>query len=158
MRIWDPGWEKFGSGMEKIRTWNWNLMLSLKTCTIVNSDPLPSLPCHSSFMWPGFRLWITTEINSCFPLGLLQMSIKYTNDPPQGIRASLKVQYAPSQAVRFFPDFLPVLWIRITWIRMRIRIQLITLIRIRIRIQTYIWCGGSGCGGPGCGSGSDFSP
>ncbi len=107
-----------------------------KPSNFVNNILMPFPPCLSSYMWPGFRLWITTEINSCFPLGLLQMSIKYTNDPPQGIRASLKVQYAPSPVVRFFPDFLPVLWIRITLmrIRMRIRIRLFTLMRIRIQI------------------------
>lgn len=38
----------------------------------------------------NFRIWITTEPHAKFPIGLLQMSIKYTAEPPQGIKAGLK--------------------------------------------------------------------
>lgn len=34
---------------------------------------------------PDFRVWITTEPHKNFPVSLLQMSIKYTYEPPQGI-------------------------------------------------------------------------
>ena len=31
----------------------------------------------------NFKLWITSKINKNFPMSLLQMLIKYTNEPPQ---------------------------------------------------------------------------
>ncbi|XP_034008681.1 dynein heavy chain 8, axonemal-like [Trematomus bernacchii] len=45
-------------------------------------------------MHDSFRVWITTEPNEFFSITLLQSSIKFTNDPPQGIRAGLKRTFA----------------------------------------------------------------
>eukprot|EP00998_Keelungia_sp_KM082_P008622 NODE_480_length_1886_cov_75.477544_g473_i0.p1 GENE.NODE_480_length_1886_cov_75.477544_g473_i0~~NODE_480_length_1886_cov_75.477544_g473_i0.p1 ORF type:complete len:610 (-),score=202.98 NODE_480_length_1886_cov_75.477544_g473_i0:55-1791(-) len=39
------------------------------------------------------RVWITSEPNPAFPIGLLQMSIKLTNEPPQGMQAGILRSY-----------------------------------------------------------------
>ncbi|EUB61781.1 Dynein heavy chain 5, axonemal [Echinococcus granulosus] len=36
-----------------------------------------------------FRLWITTEEHSRFPINFLQMSVKFINQPPEGLRSGL---------------------------------------------------------------------
>jgi len=40
-----------------------------------------------------FRLWITCEITIRFPIGLLQMAIKVTLEPPMGLKAGLSRTY-----------------------------------------------------------------
>lgn len=43
---------------------------------------------------PGFRLFITALPEKTFPLGLLQMSTKVTNEPPAGLRAGVLKSYS----------------------------------------------------------------
>ena len=42
---------------------------------------------------PEFRLWITSEPNPKFPIGLLQMSIKLTLEGDVGLKASMKSSF-----------------------------------------------------------------
>jgi len=63
-----------------------NCHLSLDFC----EEFLLQLTEHAERIHPDFRLWITMEVHPKFPIGLLQISIKYTAEPPQGIKAGLK--------------------------------------------------------------------
>uniref|UniRef100_A0A5K3FYN1 AAA_lid_11 domain-containing protein n=3 Tax=Mesocestoides corti TaxID=53468 RepID=A0A5K3FYN1_MESCO len=37
----------------------------------------------------SFRLWVTTEEHPRFPVNFLQISVKFTNQPPEGLRSGL---------------------------------------------------------------------
>lgn len=43
---------------------------------------------------PDFRVWLTSEPHPLFPIGLLQMSIRMTDEPPAGIKAGLRKSFA----------------------------------------------------------------
>lgn len=65
-----------------------NVHLSLSFCS-----EIIDILVETEHVDDTFRLWVTTEVHDEFPIGLLQMAIKFTNEPPQGIRASLKRSY-----------------------------------------------------------------
>ena len=48
-----------------------------------------------------FRLWITAEPHPSFPIGLLQMGIKITNEAPVGMKAGLRASYQWVTQVRY---------------------------------------------------------
>ncbi|RMC15911.1 hypothetical protein DUI87_08116 [Hirundo rustica rustica] len=57
-------------------------------------DELMDTLIETETVHESFRLWMTTDIHKQFPITLLQMSIKFTNEPPQGLRAGLKRTYS----------------------------------------------------------------
>ncbi|XP_013370435.1 PREDICTED: dynein heavy chain 5, axonemal isoform X2 [Chinchilla lanigera] len=56
-------------------------------------DELMDTVTEAETVHDAFRLWMTTEVHKQFPITLLQMSIKFANEPPQGLRAGLKRTY-----------------------------------------------------------------
>ncbi|XP_043247781.1 dynein axonemal heavy chain 8 [Colletes gigas] len=63
---------------------------------------------------PDFRMWITTEPHKDFPISLLQMSIKYTYEPPQGVRAGLLSTYTGMNQEMLdqcdVPQYIPIIY------------------------------------------------
>ena len=48
----------------------------------------------------GFRLWITAEPHPAFPIGLLHIGLKLTNEAPVGVKAGLRASFQWLSQVR----------------------------------------------------------
>ncbi|KAK9746838.1 Dynein heavy chain region D6 P-loop domain [Popillia japonica] len=63
---------------------------------------------------PDFRLWMTTEVHDNFPISLLQLCIKFTNEPPSGIRAGLLRTYTSMNQDMLeysdLPQYIPIVY------------------------------------------------
>ena len=78
---------------EAILNGNWLMLQNCHLCLDFCDEIMQTL-LDASEINSQFRLWITTEVHKDFPIGLLQMSLKYTIEPPEGIKSSLKRTYA----------------------------------------------------------------
>ena len=112
-----------GQGQEKVA------LQSLETAT-QRGHWLMLQNCHLLVKWlkdlekalekitkphPDFRLWLTTEPTSAFPIGILQRSLKVVTEPPNGLKLNLRGTYfkTPSQALKDCPHpaFKPLVYV-----------------------------------------------
>ncbi|CAH8603584.1 unnamed protein product [Dicrocoelium dendriticum] len=70
----------------------WVLLQNCHLSVAYMSEALHELE-NAEQLHDDFRLWVTTEVHPGFPIAFLQTSIKFTNEPPQGVKASLKRTY-----------------------------------------------------------------
>ncbi|XP_071957073.1 dynein axonemal heavy chain 5-like [Antedon mediterranea] len=77
-------------------------------------DELLETVLNTESVHEAFRIWLTTEVHPKFPINLLQCSIKFTNEPPQGIKAGIKRTYAgitqEQLDISSMPQWRPILY------------------------------------------------
>ncbi|KOO33042.1 flagellar outer dynein arm heavy chain gamma [Chrysochromulina tobinii] len=71
-----------------------NCHLGLKMMRELETTIIQKRATEPEDLHDEFRCWISAEPHPLFPIGLLHMSIKVTNEVPAGIRAGLNGTYA----------------------------------------------------------------
>lgn len=83
-----------------------------------------------------FRLWITCEVTSKFPIGLLQMSIKVTMEPPMGLKAGLHRTYTTTVSQEIIDKIDHEKWRRIVYITAFLH----SIVQERRKFGPIGWC------------------
>ena len=96
--------------MESIKTGEW---VCLENCHLARSwmpkfeEILEEVNDKEAEINDNYRLWLTSMPSNTFPASILQSGVKITNEPPKGIRASLKGTYLNIKEDDFKDSSLP---------------------------------------------------
>ncbi|QQP55643.1 Dynein beta chain_ ciliary_ putative [Caligus rogercresseyi] len=87
------------------REGGWVILQNCHLCTNWMRDRLQSLWEEEIILGvdPRFRLWLTSYPSDSFPPHMLQLSVKVSLQPPNGLKANLSVAYSTTPIVN--PDF-----------------------------------------------------
>merc|ERR1719160_1164523 len=83
-----------------------------------------------------FRLWITCEITLRFPIGLLQMAIKVTLEPPAGLKAGLARTYTTMVSQELLDKIDHVKWRTIVYVQAFLH----SVVQERRKFGPIGWC------------------
>eukprot|EP00392_Amoebophrya_sp_AT5.2_P015401 g15603.t1 len=83
-----------------------------------------------------FRLWLTVEITKAFPIGLLQMSIKVTAEPPAGLKAGLFRTYTTVMSQESLEKIDHEKWRQITFVQSVLH----SVVQERRKFGPIGWC------------------
>merc|ERR1719199_2091203 len=106
-------WEKMKSGF-LVGTW-----VILQNCHlgIGFMNKQEDILGNTAEIHEDFRLWITCEITNRFPIGLLQMSIKVTLEPPAGLKAGLYRTYTTIMSQEMLDKIDHEKWRQVTFVQ-----------------------------------------
>ena len=83
-----------------------------------------------------FRLWITCEVTNKFPIGLLQMSIKVTMEPPMGLKAGLYRTYTTTVSQELVDKIDHEKWRRLVYVQALLH----SIVQERRKFGPIGWC------------------